>query len=116
MKRQIWALAFACLLAPFCAAAATPQTKHILFVMTDGLRWQEVFGGADPSLFDKEKISVTREALMPFLWGVVAKQGQIFGNRNAGSDAYVTNHFFFSYPGYSETLCGFADPKVSSSS
>jgi len=114
MKRQIRALAFACLLAPFWAAAATPQTKHILFVMTDGLRWQEVFGGADSSLLDKGKSAVAREALMPFLWGVVAKQGQIFGNRNAGSDAYVTNHFFFSYPGYNETLCGFADPRVSS--
>ena len=114
MKRQIRALAFACLLAPFWAAAATPQTKHILFVMTDGLRWQEVFGGADSSLLDKGKSAVAREALMPFLWGVVAKQGQIFGNRNTGSDAYVTNHFFFSYPGYSETLCGFADPRVSS--
>jgi hypothetical protein len=114
MKRQIRALAFACLLAPFCATAATPQTKHILFVMTDGLRWQEVFGGADPSLLDNGKHAIAREALMPFLWGVVAKQGQIFGNRNAGSDAFVTNHFFFSYPGYSETLCGFADPRVSS--
>jgi hypothetical protein len=114
MTRRICASLFVCLLAPFCAAPATPQTKHILFVMTDGLRWQEVFGGADASLLDKGASAVGREELMPFLWSVVAKQGQIFGNRKAGSDAYVTNHFFFSYPGYSETLCGFADPGVSS--
>jgi type I phosphodiesterase/nucleotide pyrophosphatase len=114
MRRWISALVFVCFLSPFSAAPATPQTKHILFVMTDGLRWQEVFGGADASLMDKGKSAIPREALMPFLWSVVAKQGQIFGNRNAGSDAYVTNHFFFSYPGYSETLCGFADPRVAS--
>jgi len=53
-------------------------------------------------------------ALMPFLWSVVAKQGQIYGNRRLGSDAYVTNGLDFSYPGYSETLCGFADPRIDS--
>ena len=65
-------------------------------------------------LWKKEETAIGREALMPFLWSVVAKQGQIFGNRKAGSDAYVTNRFHFSYPGYSETFCGFADPRVAS--
>ncbi|MGI8992391.1 MAG: hypothetical protein ACR2I2_22775, partial [Bryobacteraceae bacterium] len=27
---------------------------------------------------------------------------------------YVTNGLNFSYPGYSETLCGFADPRIKS--
>ena len=103
---------FACLLLASLHGAAA--TRHIVFVMTDGLRWQEVFAGSDPLLLEKGQAAVGREALMPFLWGVVAKQGQIFGNRNAGSDAYVTNRFHFSYPGYSETLCGFADPRVAS--
>jgi len=114
MIRRIGAFALLCVLAPVCAAPATTQTKHILFVMTDGLRWEEVFGGTDSSLLEKGQSAVSREALMPFLWTVIAKQGQIFGNRKEGSDAYVTNSFFFSYPGYSETLCGFADPRVSS--
>ncbi len=57
----------------------------------------------------REDVQARREALMPFLWQVVGKQGQIFGNRDKGSDAYVTNHMFFSYPGYNETLTGFAD-------
>jgi hypothetical protein len=99
--------------------------------MTDGLRWQEVFDGAEASLMNKkngkvqdaaalkktywrENLEARREALMPFLWQVMAKQGQVFGNRNKGSDAYVTNGMFFSYPGYSETLCGFADPRIHS--
>gem|GEM_PF-5870018 len=32
----------------------------------------------------------------------------VYANRDLGSDAYVTNGLNFSYPGYSETLCGFA--------
>lgn len=106
-------------------------TERILFVMTDGLRWQEVFNGADEGLMNKENGGVTnvealkqaywrnspktrREALMPFLWTTISKNGQIYGNRDLGSDAYVTNGLNFSYPGYSETLCGFADPRIRS--
>ena len=105
------------------------KSKNIIFVMTDGLRWQEVFTGAEENLMNKKNGKVTdvaalkksywratpeerRLTLMPFLWSVIAKEGQIFGNRQLGSDAYVTNGLFFSYPGYSETLCGFADPRI----
>ena len=122
-------------LALFSLIAAVPlqaqvssdhKTQHVIFVMTDGLRWQEVFNGAELSLMNKQNGKVQdpsalkkaywrddpqarRAALMPFVWHVVAKQGQIFGNRDKKSDAYVTNHMFFSYPGYNETLCGFPD-------
>lgn len=118
-------------LALLAASPQAPKTKNIVFVMTDGLRYQEVFGGADPDLMNKENGGVTdvnalkksywretprerREALMPFVWTVVAKNGQIYGNRELGSGAYVTNGFNFSYPGYNETLCGFADPRINS--
>jgi hypothetical protein len=99
--------------------------------MTDGLRWQEVFQGAEAGIMNKKNGKVSneaalkkaysratpearREALLPFVWSVMAKQGQLFGNREKGSDAYVTNGKFFSYPGYSETLCGFPDNRVDS--
>jgi len=75
----------------------THRTENVILVMTDGLRWQEVFNGAEESLLSKEnggkknvdlrKViywretpEARREALMPFLWTIVAKQGQIFGN------------------------------------
>lgn len=116
---------------PLYGQNSARKTRNIIFVMTDGLRWQEVFGGAEESLMTKENGAVSdverlrkeywretsearREALMPFLWTTIAKQGQIYGNRNAGSEAYVTNGFNFSYPGYSETLCGFPDPRIKS--
>lgn len=109
----------------------THKTENVIFVMTDGLRWQEVFRGGDATLMNKESGGVEdvpalmkaywretedarRSALMPFLWSVIARQGQVYGNRGKGSDAYVTNGLNFSYPGYSETLCGFADPRIAS--
>jgi hypothetical protein len=126
--RRIALLAFAIA----ASSAALPQkTKNIIFVMTDGLRWQEVFSGAEESLISKENGGVAdvaglrkaywrdtpdarRAALMPFVWSVISKRGQIYGNRNRGSDAYVTNGLNFSYPGYNETFCGFPDPGIKS--
>jgi hypothetical protein len=100
------------------------------------MRWQDVFRGADPELIKtlgpdalgdaKERTANAqhlywrdtpadrRQALMPFLWSVVAAQGQIFGNRDLASDSHVTNGLNFSYPGYSETLTGIADPRIHS--
>jgi hypothetical protein len=52
--------------------------------------------------------------LLPFLWTQIAKNGQVYGNRTLGSEAYVTNTMNFSYPGYNETLAGFGDPKIDS--
>jgi hypothetical protein len=122
-------LAFSCSLLP--ASEPDRKTENLLFVMTDGLRWQEVFGGADEALASKGRGGVQsleklrkdfwrdtpeerRAALLPFTWGVVAKEGQLYGNRWKGSACRVTNGFNFSYPGYSEVLCGFADPRIES--
>jgi hypothetical protein len=108
-----------------------PTTEHVILVMSDGLRWQEVFRGADPSLLikanndnqpvnslAKQYVRATpeesRKALMPFLWSTMVPQGAIYGNRDKGSDASVTNGLNFSYPGYSETLTGHADPRIHS--
>jgi hypothetical protein len=112
-------------------SAAARKTERIIFVMTDGFRWQELFRGADESLMNKEYGAVEdvialkaaywrdtadgrRRALLPFLWEVVARQGQLYGNPDRASEAYVTNGLNFSYPGYSETFCGFPDPRVNS--
>lgn len=110
---------------------ASTKTENVIFVMTDGLRWQEVFRGADASLINKEQGGVEdvaalkdlywsddqkerREKLMPFVWSTIASSGQIYGDRDEDSDAVVTNKLNFSYPGYSEALCGFADSRVKS--
>src|SRR4030081_1777048 len=69
------------------------KTQNVVLIVSDGLRWQEIFTGADPALLnDKEGGSwlaeadlrkrywrpaagARRAALFPFLWGTVAPQG-----------------------------------------
>jgi hypothetical protein len=117
------------------AEAATPaalKTRNVVLLVSDGLRWQEMFTGADPTLLNaqnggiwdkqadlrreywRDDVNERRKALFPFIWGTVAAHGQIFGNRTKGSVARVTNTFWFSYPGYNEMLSGRADPRVDS--
>lgn len=103
---------------------------NVILVTLDGMRWQELFGGADRELFDasvrddeqspvmrrfwRPSPEARRAALMPFLWEVVARKGQIFGDPSRASRSHVTNGLWFSYPGYAEMLCGWADPRVDS--
>lgn len=131
MPRRIL-FALAALLLAFPAPAADPRTaENVLVVTLDGYRWQEFFSGADESLLDAKQGGVRdlpglkdrywrdtpaarREAILPFLWGTVAKQGQVFGNPAKKAPARVTNGMNFSYPGYHELFGGFADPKIDS--
>jgi hypothetical protein len=113
------------------AAEPARKTENVLVVTLDGFRWQELFGGADESLMNSKSGGVRdlaglqrrygrktaiarREALMPFFWGTIAKQGQVFGNPARKAPARSTNGLKFSYPGYSEMFCGFPDPRIDS--
>ena len=107
-----------------------PRTTNVVLVVIDGVRWQEVFRGADCSFIeDREKgrvadtagfrrrfcrptPEVARAALMPFLWERAAREGALFGDRERGSDAHTSNAMKFSYPGYNEILTGVADPRI----
>lgn len=130
MTSKFWlallTLGFVPLISP---AASAP--RQVVLVTLDGLRWQEVFRGADDAMINPEsggiaekEVAAIREAvgapgaearrarLMPFLWGEIAKRGQIIGNRDRGSLMNVANAEWFSYPGYNEVLCGFPDPLI----
>ncbi len=113
------------------SAALDHRAGNVLIVTLDGLRWQEMFSGYAAELntkesggvgspdalarrFDAATSEARREALLPFLWTVVARDGQIFGDPAQGSAVRVTNGFWFSYPGYSELLTGVADPRIDS--
>jgi hypothetical protein len=102
------------------------KTENVILITFDGLRWQEVFNGADSSLMKqqehlkdgslKEKYWRTaagerRKALMPFFWNTIGVKGQVYGNRALGCKVNVTNQMWFSYPGYNEILTGRADDK-----
>lgn len=112
----------------FCgsAASAAERAQNLVLVTIDGLRWQELFEGADPALAaDKTVVADLSEvraafldpadraaALSPFLHGTVAREGVLFGDRDHGSCMAVTNEKWFSYPGYNEILTGRADPRI----
>lgn len=101
------------------------QTENVVLITLDGLRWQELFSGADPLLvnngdfvrdtaglynaFWNDNPDERRRILMPFFWSTIAGEGQLIGNRNLGCKVNVTNQMWFSYPGYNEILTGFAD-------
>lgn len=102
-----------------------PPEQHVVIVTLDGLRPTEVFGGAqralmhdvenEPGLVERywrDDLDARRRALMPFLWGQVVRDGQLFGNAARGSPMRVTNEQRCSYPGYNELFTGVADPRI----
>lgn len=115
---------------PVQAEKLNTQAKNLVIVTIDGLRWQELFTGADLSLLnndtfvrDSEHLKQMfwdndekrrRQLLMPFFWQTIAKQGVVIGNRNIGSFMAVSNNWHFSYPGYSEIFTGVADNSLNS--
>jgi hypothetical protein len=64
--------------------------------------------------FWRETPESRRAALFPFIWGEMAKRGQIYGNQRKGSTMAVSNGKKFSYPGYSEMLVGYPDSRIDS--
>jgi hypothetical protein len=131
---RLAALALSCLVvitAPRVWGEDRLKTENVIVVTLDGFRWQELFAGADESLLDAKAGGVRdldalkrqfwrataaerRQALLPFFWGTIAKQGQIFGDPSRKAAAKLTNGLKFSYPGYHEMFCGFADERISS--
>lgn len=103
---------------------------NLIIVTLDGFRWQEVFSGADPllsrdSLYTSDTAALLstywnnepvarREKLLPFFWTTLLRQGQLYGNRKAGSLVNNANKYWFSYPGYNEIFTGFPDDSVNS--
>jgi len=106
------------------AVARTPQAPNrLIFVTVDGVRWQEIFHGADPRIVDdlrrtpmperirKDYLSAGKpaDALTPFLHELEGKEGLLLGNRDKNYCMRVGNRYWFSYPGYNEMLTGKTD-------
>lgn len=117
----------------FISAVIFAQSKieNIIIITTDGLRWQEVFGGMDSAIANNARFnqgdsnylyskywdadaSKRRVKLMPFFWSVIQQQGQLYGNRKLGNKVDNANPYWFSYPGYNEIFTGYPDEKVNS--
>jgi hypothetical protein len=116
---------------PASRQSAGLKTRAVVLIVMDGFRWQEVFDGPEHDLMDekhggaqnveqlrkdfwRDTPAEGRQTLMPFLWGVIGRQGEIYGNQRKGSVAQVTNGMKFSYPGYNEMTTGQSDKRIDS--
>jgi len=135
---------FACIILAICLQAAEKPTRQVniappvagvknLFIITiDGFRWQEVFSGADSALINNESFTIDtstmkmmywdddaeerRKKLMPFFWNVLARKGQVYGNRHFNNKVNTSNIYSLSYPGYNEMFTGQTDITIASNS
>ena len=101
------------------------RDNKMVIITLDGFRWQELFNGADSLLLNDPSYhaDVTnskalywasskeerRKKLMPFVWNILAQQGEIYGNREYDNNMNVSNPYALSYPGYNELLTGSVD-------
>jgi len=107
------------------------QAENIIIITTDGYRWQELFKGMDSTIANNSKFNQDdssyifekywssnenerRKKLMPFFWNTIVNHGQIYGNRKFDNKVNNANPHWFSYPGYSEIMTGFADTAINS--
>ena len=134
-----WAVCFSVLM--LGNATVEPRIGHadgthdpgpkVVLITIDGLRWQELFGGAEHSLITTPAGGVRdqddcnqrfwnpagdqrRKLLMPFFWKTIHGNGVVYGDPDHNSTVRVTNKLYFSYPGYSELLTGYADARIKS--
>lgn len=107
-----------------------PYSENLIVIVLDGMRWQEVFAGADSALIDnpsftqnKKRVQsrfggadpkIRREKLFPFIWKTIAPTGQLYGNRWQQSNVNVHNPYHLTYPGFSEMLTGHVNQEISS--
>jgi hypothetical protein len=110
------------LLATTLLLSSASAQKHLFVITLDGVRWEEVYKGADPALISSDEYvkdtSLTRELywdpsetrrrrrLMPFFWSTIAAKGCLMGNRDFDNKVNVRNFYKISYPGYNEIFTG----------
>jgi hypothetical protein len=122
----LWLLSFVSLfISPIKKVESNP---NVIVVTLDGLRWQEIFNGADSVILNDKTydgdidyiktnfwatdVNKRRNLIAPFIWNTIAKQGVLIGNRNYDANFNVANKYQFSYPGYNEIFTGYPDDSV----
>lgn len=110
--------------APDLLAEAAPGGRSVVLVTLDGVRVEEVFGGLDEALAERDardqysEVASARERfgattpqarrlkLWPHLWGRLVPAGVMLGNPAYGNPVRVQNKVGWSSPGYTELLTG----------
>jgi hypothetical protein len=105
------------------------SSRHLFVITIDGVRWQEIFKGADPQLLSNEDYvkdtslarelywdsttDLRRRRLLPFFWNTLSRKGRLAGNRAFDNKVNVKNFYKISYPGYNEIFTGHTDAIIS---
>jgi hypothetical protein len=99
--------------------------ENVFIITIDGIRWQEIFTGADSALLHhtgfvkdtgimqrqywQSSPELRRQKLLPFFWNIIQAQGVLMGNRQYDNRVNVANLYKISYPGYTEIFTGKPD-------
>lgn len=91
--------------------ARMPSRHPVVVVLAlDGVRWQEVFDGVDPTLARQKGLAphevLRAEQLMPNLHEIVWTRGAATGAPGHGEGIYASGPNYVSLPGYAEMLSG----------
>jgi len=90
----------------------------VVLVVLDGVRWQEIFGGADRTLAHQRGLNplawASPRALMPNLQHLLETRAIALGAPGHGADITATGPQFISMPGYLEIFAGRPDPACES--
>src|SRR5437773_760084 len=113
MLKKIFTTIIVSVFALGAQAQVKMKTENVILITLDGMRWQEVFLGADLKIinnkdFTEDSVGLKkkfwtsnamerREMLMPFLWNTIGTKGQLYGNRTKNNFVDVTNKMWFSY-------------------
>jgi hypothetical protein len=85
----------------------------VVLVVLDGVRWQEIFNGVDPTLTHQRGATAAAEAnpsdLMPNLHRLIESEGPAIGAPGHGAEIAATGPQFISLPGYIEIFAGKPD-------
>jgi hypothetical protein len=86
----------------------------VVLVALDGVRWQDVFQGVDPTLARRKGMAshevLRPEQLMPNLHDIVVTRGAALGAPGHGEPIVASGPDFVSLPGYMEILSGNVAP------
>lgn len=94
---------------PSRAAAPEPVPPRVILLALDGVRWQEIFHGADPALAAPGSELTSAEELTPNLHALM-REGVALGDVTADSRFLASGPNFISLPGYTEMLTGRPSP------